>query len=272
MISADLPQHQTYAYEADELILGIGSSHSTQPMSFKIPSGALTCVIGKNGSGKSTLLKGLAGLGTIRSGTLTYHKTSIHELLSHIRCRQISWCGESIMLPPQFSVRESIALGLYPRLRRAPRHSEIKEVDKLGEKFGLTDLLNKNTHQLSSGERRKVALMRTLIQKPQTLLLDEPTSGLDPSSVSYLMNTLIDLTTTRITVVCILHQIHVVSTFAHHVIALKQGQIMSCKDSCSFFASSDLEDLFGLPVVTSTSSKPLISTLDYHSDPPPYFQ
>ena len=260
------------AYQAHHLKVAISPQLNTEAMSFKIPAQQLTCIIGKNGSGKTTLLKGLAGLAKFSSGTLLYYANDISQIDPKVRCAQIAWCPESIDLPPQFSVRESIALGLYPQQRRAPNAHDVHKVDQVAKQHGLTSLLHRPTHSLSNGEHRKVSLLRGLVQHPQTLLLDEPTAGLDPAAISYLMHTLKHLTHTGMTVVCVLHQIHLASAFGDHIIALNNRSLYQSQPTAEFFsATTHLSQLFQLPSTTVTTTDTTVHHLDYLATPPPHF-
>lgn len=267
-----MPATASSAYQARNLQVTITPHLLTAPMSFTIPTGRLTCIIGKNGSGKTTLLKALAGLTDLAAGSLHYQTESLAKMAINTRCAQIAWCPERLHLPPQFSVRETIALGLFPLTHRAPSAKDLRKVDALARSHGLEDLLHRQTHSLSSGECRKVGLLRTLIGSPSTLLLDEPTSGLDPAAIAYLMHMLKGLTANRTTVVCVLHHMHLVSAFGDHVIALNQRSLDQSMPAAKFFASTQhLQDLFHLPVTTLPIGDTTVHQLDYLTSPPPQF-
>lgn len=267
-----MPFSASPAYQARDLQVAITPRLLTAPMSFIIPRDKLTFIIGKNGSGKTTLLQALAGLAKLATGVLHYQNEDITQMAINTRCAQIAWCPERLNLPPQFSVRETIALGLFPLTHKAPSAKDLHQVDALACRHGLEDLLHRHTHTLSSGECRKVGLLRSLIGKPSTLLLDEPTSGLDPAAIAYLMHLLKRLTATHTTVVCVLHHMHLVSAFGDHVIALRHRSLYQSTSAEQFFASPQyLQDLFQLPVTTIPTGQATVHHLDYLTSPPPRF-
>lgn len=242
-----MPTNSQDHYLACQLKLSLGT-FTLGPLDFAIPPSKLTCVIGKNGAGKSTLLMALAGLVGKTAGQLLYQGHHLDKMPRDDRCQKIAWCPEALMLPHPFTVRQYIALGLFPRLKRAPTSAEMLAVDRLVKTFGLWNLIAKITHELSSGEKRKVALMQAFVGEPDTLLLDEPTSGLDPSAIAYMMQTLKGFTRKGVAVVCVLHEIAVITAFADHIIALDNGKV--CFEGTPNQLLGKIEDLFGLPTIS----------------------
>ena len=168
-------------------------------LSFHIPEGSLACILGNNGSGKSTLLHILAGLlkpqGDLR---IMGHKLPEEANLAR---------GQLAFLPQEpdlyilgSTVREDLFLSFKKDDRAARDRAE-----ELAARFGLTALMERFTHTLSHGEKRKLCLASALAKAPRLLLMDEPYAGLDAPGISELQRIIADNHTQGITQVISLH-------------------------------------------------------------------
>ncbi len=155
----------------------------TDGVTLTIPSGQMTCIIGKSGEGKSVLLKQIIGLIKPTSGTIRIDGVDITTLASKDEeqvFRKVGYVFQFAALLDSLNVFENIGL---PLLENGIPEDEVLPIVK--EKLELVDLsptdtLYKNPSELSGGMKKRVGLARTLVTNPKIVLYDEPTTGLDP--------------------------------------------------------------------------------------------
>ena len=137
----------------------------------------LIVLVGPSGCGKTTTLRLIAGLEHPSSGVIRIGDRTVNEIAP--RDRDVSMVFQSYALYPHMTVYKNLAFGL--KMRSVPRPQIEKAVNQVASKLGLTSLLERKPHQLSGGEKQRVALGRAIVRKPQLFLLDEPLSNLDVS-------------------------------------------------------------------------------------------
>lgn len=149
-----------------------GIVQAVQDVSIAIARGEFIAVIGPSGCGKSTILKMTAGLMTPTEGTVLYSGAELKGVNTHV-----GYMAQKDDILPWASVERNIGLAL--RIRRVPARERGEQVASMIERMGLTGFAKAYPSSLSGGMRKRVALARTLIYSPETLLMDEPFSALD---------------------------------------------------------------------------------------------
>lgn len=187
---------QEKVIQIQELYKGFGSNQVLKGFNLQLSKGENLAVLGKSGSGKSVLIKCIIGLMQQDEGEITVLGQSISALnqdeLDHLRVK-IGFLFQSNALYDSMTVRENLE---FP-LRRHWMEISNKETEDLVmeslENVGLAHTVDLMPVELSGGMRKRIALARTLILKPEIILYDEPTTGLDPitsKEISDLMNEL----------------------------------------------------------------------------------
>ncbi len=161
-------QHLSYAYHTMQ-----GETPALSDITFTVNSGDFVAIVGPSGCGKSTLLNLLAGMLTPESGTLLLNGT---PLTTDSR-RHIGYMLQQDYLLEWRSIWKNVLLGL--EVRHELTEESRTYAKQLLEKYGLEKFSQSKPSQLSGGMRQRVALVRTLVLKPELLLLDEPFSALD---------------------------------------------------------------------------------------------
>lgn len=161
-------QHLSYAYHTMQ-----GETPALSDITFTVNSGDFVAIVGPSGCGKSTLLNLLAGMLTPESGTLLLNGT---PLTSDSR-RHIGYMLQQDYLLEWRSIWKNVLLGL--EIRHELTEESRTYAKQLLEQYGLEKFSQSKPSQLSGGMRQRVALVRTLVLKPELLLLDEPFSALD---------------------------------------------------------------------------------------------
>ncbi len=156
----------------------------------------MVSVMGKSGAGKSTLLAVMAGLIRPDSGQILFRETVINDLdeekLAALRLHHIGFIFQDFKLIPSLTAHDNIMMGIYPRRDIPPAEKE-RRIDELAGKVGLTAKLTEKTDNLSGGEKQRVAIARSLINRPALVLADEPTGNLDSATAEEIMALFKDL-------------------------------------------------------------------------------
>lgn len=205
-----------------------GENQVLKDLNFEVKKGENIVVLGKSGSGKSVLIKCIIGLVKPDIGSIEVLKQEItkirNEELDILRAK-VGFLFQSNALYDSMSVRENLEFPLR-RHRKGLNRSQINElVEEALSNVGLIHTIDMMPAELSGGMKKRVALARTLILKPEIILYDEPTTGLDPitgKEISMLMKDLADKFNTS--TIIISHDLNCVKIVAEKIIMLIDGR------------------------------------------------
>ena len=196
-------------------------------ISLAIPQGEFVVFTGSSGSGKSTLLSLLSGLDNPTEGRVFVQGRDITNLsedeLAPLRNETIGFVFQSFHLVPSLTSRENI---MFPAELRGDREASAK-ADALLQRVGLAERGNNFPHQLSGGEKQRVAICRALINNPKIVFADEPTGNLDSKNGQGILNVLLELHKERQTTLVLVTHDTEIPKLADRVIRLHDGQIVS---------------------------------------------
>ena len=196
-------------------------------ISLAIPQGEFVVFTGSSGSGKSTLLSLLSGLDNPTEGRIFVQERDITNLsedeLAPLRNETIGFVFQSFHLVPSLTSRENI---MFPAELRGDREAGAK-ADSLLQQVGLAERGNNFPHQLSGGEKQRVAICRALINNPKIMFADEPTGNLDSKNGQGILNVLLELHKERQTTLVLVTHDTEIPKLADRVIRLHDGQIVS---------------------------------------------
>jgi urea transport system ATP-binding protein len=167
--------------EVNQINQYYGSSHTLRDVSFSVPKGAVTTVLGRNGVGKTTLLKCLMGIVGSKSGSVTLDGRDITSETPFNRAKLgIGYVPQGREIFSRLTVEENLLMGLATkkRGRLTDIPSEIFEMFPV-----LKDMLHRRGGDLSGGQQQQLAIGRALAMSPKVLILDEPTEGIQPSII-----------------------------------------------------------------------------------------
>ena len=165
-----------------------GSSHTLRDVSFDVPTGKVTALLGRNGVGKTTLLKCLMGVVPVRSGKIDFLGEDITTASPHLRVRRgIGYVPQGREIFPRLTVEENLLMGMASLPKGSARDipSEIFDMFPV-----LKSMLRRRGGDLSGGQQQQLAIGRALAMKPKVLILDEPTEGIQPSIIKDMARTL----------------------------------------------------------------------------------
>ncbi len=158
-----------------------GSSHTLRDVSFEVPAGACTAVLGRNGVGKTTLLRCLMGVLPVESGIVSFAGRDVTGMPSHARVRLgIGYVPQGREIFPRLTVEENLRMGLASRRNGAARDIPAEVFDMFPV---LKAMLRRRGGDLSGGQQQQLAVARALAMRPKLLVLDEPTEGIQPSII-----------------------------------------------------------------------------------------
>ena len=200
-----------------------GGSHILRDVSFEIPKGACTTVLGRNGVGKTTLLKCLVGLVPVRSGSLTFNGVDIAALAPYERARLgVGYVPQGREIFPRLTVEENLLMGL------ATKPGSAKVPARIFEMFPvLKDMLGRRGGDLSGGQQQQLAIGRALASDPKLLILDEPTEGIQPSIIKDIGNVIASLAKGGEMAILLVEQYYdFAQNLADHYIVMSRGEVV----------------------------------------------
>jgi ABC-type branched-subunit amino acid transport system ATPase component len=164
-----------------------GQAHVLRNVSLAVHSGETVCLVGRNGAGKTTTMESLMGLLPLRSGSVTYHGREITGTAPHVRARLgIGYAPDDCGIFPDLTVAEHLRIGAWlAGTERAKDGGRARHSDAIDELFPeLRRLAPRKGLHLSGGEKKMVAIARSMSLLPSVLLLDEAFEGLAPVVVN----------------------------------------------------------------------------------------
>ena len=194
-------------------------------VSLSVQESEFLVVEGSSGSGKTTLLSLLSGLDTPTSGRVRVLEQDITDLgeddLAPLRNETIGFVFQSYHLVPSLTVRENV---MFPaELKRDP--AAHRKAQDLLLRMGLGERVGNYPHQLSGGEKQRVAICRALINDPRILFADEPTGNLDSTNGKAILDLLLECHRERKTTLVLVTHSSEIASRADRVITLQDGRI-----------------------------------------------
>lgn len=240
-----MEQNKESVIRINNLSKSFGTNHVLNHFSFELTKGESVVVLGKSGSGKSVLIKCIIGLMKPDEGEIMVFGKNIPELdhaeLDKLRMK-IGFLFQSNALYDSMTVRENLE---FP-LRRHRINIQKNEVDELVMEaltnVGLAHTVDMMPAELSGGMRKRIALARTLILKPDIILYDEPTTGLDPITSKEIIQLMVDLQKKyNSSSLIISHDMHCVKNASDRIIMLIEGKCYAVGKYDELAASGDIK-------------------------------
>ncbi len=207
---------------------GTGVIKALNDVSVEIAKGEIYIILGPSGSGKTTLLNMLSGLDYFDEGEIWFRNQALSKLknkeLIDYRRGNTGFIFQNYNLISTLTVYENIKLGEY--LSYDPL-----DIEKIIDKVGLREHINKYPHQLSGGQQQRVAIARVLVKNPKVIFCDEPTGALDEKSGREVLHLLQSLNHEYKTTLIMVTHNHNIAEMADKVIYFKDGEITEIKSN-----------------------------------------
>ena len=212
-------------------------------VSLEVMPGELVAVVGANGAGKSTTMRAIAGLNNPLQGAIRFEGRDISRLRAHqTLALGISYVPEGRRLFAKLSVEENLSLGAYTE--KSP--AEIKRrLDEMLELFPiLRDRARQTAETLSGGEQQMLAIARGLMSRPKLLMLDEMSLGLMPTLVEKMMETIVAINRSGMTVLLVEQMVQEALEIAHRGYVLQTGRIVQSGTAKELLDSEEIRKAY----------------------------
>ena len=219
-----------------------GDFEALKDVSLSVKSGERVVICGPSGSGKSTLIRCINGLERHEAGSIIVDGIKLTDKgasLQQIRSR-VGMVFQQFNLFPHLTVLDNITLGPI-RSRNLTREQANELAMTYLERVKIPEQAQKYPKQLSGGQQQRVAIARSLCMEPKILLFDEPTSALDPEMISEVLDVMIGLAETGITMICVTHEMGFARRVADQMVFMDEGKIVEMAPPSKFFDAPSTE-------------------------------
>ena len=222
--------------ELDKVNKWYGEFHVLKDIDLQVHKGERIVVCGPSGSGKSTLIRCINRLEEHQAGSIVVDGITLNKNLKnidHIRT-EVGMVFQSFNLFPHLTILENLTLG--PIWTRHMPKAEAKETAmKYLERVKIPEQADKFPGQLSGGQQQRVAIARSLCMNPKIMLFDEPTSALDPEMIKEVLDVMVELADTGMTMIVVTHEMGFAKTIADRVIFMDGGDVVEENEPNEFF-------------------------------------
>ncbi|APT55990.1 amino acid ABC transporter ATP-binding protein [Roseomonas gilardii] len=204
-----------------------GTMHVLRDVNLQVAAGERVVVCGPSGSGKSTMIRCINRLEQHQQGRIVVDGVELTDdirALDAIR-REVGMVFQSFNLFPHLTILQNCTLAPI-WVRKVPKAQAEEEAMEYLRKVKIPDQANKYPGQLSGGQQQRVAIARALCMKPKIMLFDEPTSALDPEMIKEVLDTMVSLAESGMTMICVTHEMGFARTVADRVVFMDRGEVV----------------------------------------------
>ena len=220
----------------DDVNKWYGDFHVLKNINLTVSKGERIVVCGPSGSGKSTVIRCVNRLESHQTGRIVVDGIELNNNLRHIDTirKDVGMVFQHFNLFPHLTVLENCTLAPIWVLRKPKDEAEEIAMQYLN-RVKIPEQANKYPGQLSGGQQQRVAIARSLCMNPNIMLFDEPTSALDPEMIKEVLDVMIELAQSGMTMMCVTHEMGFAKTVADCVIFMDHGEIIEKNAPEEFF-------------------------------------
>src|SRR6266511_5478236 len=235
------PRMQTTTNEVAVDIVGMhkwyGYFHVLRDINLQVNRSERIIICGPSGYGKSTMIRCINRLEEHQSGKIIVEGNELTNDLKKIDeiRREVGMVFQHFNLFPHLTILENLTLAPI-WVRKMPKQAAEELAMHFLKRVKIPEQANKYPGQLSGGQQQRVAIARSLCMNPRIMLFDEPTSALDPEMIKEVLDVMVDLAQSGMTMLCVTHEMGFARQVANRVIFMDQGQIIEQNSPIEFFS------------------------------------
>jgi general L-amino acid transport system ATP-binding protein len=213
-----------------------GDFHVLRGVNLTVKRGEVVVICGPSGSGKSTFIRTINRLEEHQRGTIIVDGIELTNDIRNVHAvrSEIGMVFQSFNLFPHLKVIDNITLApLW--VRKWPKEKAEKNAMELLERVGIPEQAYKYPGQLSGGQQQRVAIARALAMQPKIMLFDEPTSALDPEMIKEVLDVMVELARSGMTMLVVTHEMGFAKEVADRIIFFSDGNIVEQNATEEFF-------------------------------------
>jgi len=211
----------------EDVVKRFGDFEALRGITMRVKRQEVVVVIGPSGSGKSTLVRCINHLEEHDEGRIIVDGIELTRDIRNIEAirRETGMVFQQFNLFPHMTVIDNVTLA--PRLvRKWPRAKAEEVAMQLLERVGIADQAHKYPGQLSGGQQQRVAIARALAMQPKIMLFDEPTSALDPEMIKEVLDVMVELARSGMTMIVVTHEMGFAREVAERIVFMDEGKIV----------------------------------------------
>lgn len=230
------PQTANSMIEVHGLNKWFGALHVLRDIDLTVGRKERIVICGPSGSGKSTLIRCINRLEPHEEGTIIVDGTELTNDLKNIDSvrREVGMVFQQFNLFPHLTVLENCTLAPI-WVRKTPKDEAERTAMEYLEKVKIPEQAYKYPDQMSGGQQQRVAIARSLCMRPNIMLFDEPTSALDPEMIKEVLDVMVDLAESGMTMLVVSHEMGFAEQVADRIIFMDAGQIIEENSPKEFF-------------------------------------
>jgi glutamate transport system ATP-binding protein len=215
-----------------------GPLHVLRDIDLGVDAGEVVVVIGPSGSGKSTLCRCINRLERVDTGRILIDGVPLPEegrALARLRA-EVGMVFQQFNLFQQMSVLENVTLGPI-KARKVRKPEAVAKALELLERVGIAEKAGAYPAELSGGQQQRAAIARALAMGPKVMLFDEPTSALDPEMIKEVLDVMVELAASGMTMIVVTHEMGFARSAANRVVFMDDGRIVETASPDTFFSA-----------------------------------
>ncbi len=204
-----------------------GNLHALRGISMEVKKGEVVVIFGPSGSGKSTFIRTINRLEEHQRGTIIVDGIELTHDVRNIEAirMETGMVFQQFNLFPHLTVMQNITLAPI-WVRKWPKEKAEKVAMELLERVGIPEQAHKYPGQLSGGQQQRVAIARALAMQPKIMLFDEPTSALDPEMIKEVLDVMVELAKSGMTMIVVTHEMGFAKAVADRMYFFDEGLIV----------------------------------------------
>ena len=217
-----------------------GDFHVLKDIDLSVFKGERIVICGPSGSGKSTLIRCINRLEEHQNGDIVVNGTTLDSNLKNIHAirSDVGMVFQSFNLFPHLTVLENLTIGPI-KVRKIAKQEAEEIARKYLDRVHIPEQADKLPAELSGGQQQRVAIARSLCMESRIMLFDEPTSALDPEMINEVLDVMVELADTGMTMVCVTHEMGFARKVADTMVFMDEGKIIEVAPPEKFFSNPD---------------------------------